>query len=70
MGKSLEPLQKELKELEENRQAYKHAMGIIGYDAVTGAPVGGAERRGRRPATCSMPCRIRRTGWTRSPAGR
>ncbi len=53
MGKSLETLQKELKELEENRQAYKHAMGIIGYDAVTGAPVGGAERRGRTMAVLS-----------------
>ena len=47
MGKTLETLLKELKAFEEKRQAYGHAMGIISYDAVTGAPVGGAERRGR-----------------------
>lgn len=47
MAKSLETLLRELKELEEKRQAYGQAMGIISYDAVTGAPAGGAERRGR-----------------------
>jgi carboxypeptidase Taq len=47
MAKTLDTLLKELKEFEEKRQAYNQAMGIISYDAVTGAPAGGAERRGR-----------------------
>ena len=47
MAKSLDTLLEELKELEGKRNAYRDAMGIISYDAVTGAPAGGAERRGR-----------------------
>lgn len=53
MAKSLETLLRELKELEEKKQAYGQAMGIISYDAVTGAPAGGAERRGKTMAVLS-----------------
>ncbi len=47
MAKSLETLLSELKDLEAKKKAYGQALGIISYDAVTGAPVGGAERRGK-----------------------
>ena len=47
MAESRETLLRKLKELEAKKQAYRQAMGIISYDAVTGAPVGGAERRGK-----------------------
>ena len=53
MARSREALLQELQELELKRQAYKQAMGIISYDAVTGAPAGGAERRGRTMAVLS-----------------
>ena len=53
MAKSLETLLGELKELEEKKQAYGQAMGVISYDAVTGAPVGGADRRGKTMAVLS-----------------
>ena len=53
MAKSLETLLSELRELENKRKAYGQAMGIISYDAVTGAPVGGAERRGKTMAMLS-----------------
>ncbi len=62
MAKPLETLQKELKELEAKTQAYNHAMGIIGYDAVTGAPVGGAERRGRTMEVLSQVSYTLKTG--------
>ena len=53
MAKSLETLLDELRDHENKRKAYAQAMGIISYDALTGAPVGGAERRGKTMAVLS-----------------
>ncbi len=46
-------LTEELKRLEAKKHAYSHAMNLLSYDAVTGAPSGGAENRGRTMAVLS-----------------
>lgn len=43
-----------LNALEKKKAAYAHAMGLISYDAVTGAPLGGAACRGETLAVLSQ----------------
>ena len=42
-----------LDKLEHERRAYSHALNLLSYDAVTGAPVGGAANRGKTMAVLS-----------------
>ena len=44
---TMEVLKGRLAALEAQKRAYNHAIGVLSYDAATGAPVAGAENRGK-----------------------
>jgi carboxypeptidase Taq len=53
MNETTEKLLSRLNRLELERRAYSHAMNLLSYDAVTGAPAGGAANRGKTMAVLS-----------------